>query len=310
MKTVVVTNCTNRKRADDHAPVQMPDGDHVSLTEMARSWLECVNSRSSRAPAASLYLGRSVTEARFTAALLNAPLMFASTGLGLVGSDERCPPYNLTVTADPNSIMPALAKCGAGASDWWMAINAARGTPDALANLVCNPEIDRVFLALSSNYIRLIAGDLAKIDEHGAHKLRIFTSKPGLEAIPLHLRDSAMPYDERLEASSLPGTRNDFPQRSMRHFIEVLGLGETPRARARASVQDSMAGLIMRAPPARRRATDSEITSILECAWAGHQGGAAKLLRYLRDEKMVSCEQTRFRRLWQVIQRRIKTGSN
>jgi len=114
--------------------------------------------------------------------------MFASTGLGLIEGDQRCPPYNLTVAQDPNSIIPRLEKLGVRASDWWEAVNVTQSKGSALADLVNQPDIDLVLIALSSNYVQLIGEDLGKVRDTQIDKLRIFTSRPGIEMLPSHLR--------------------------------------------------------------------------------------------------------------------------
>lgn len=227
--------------------------------------------------------------------------MFASTGLGLVESDHKCPPYDLTVSQDPNSIIPYLEKWGLRASDWWEAVNGTRERASALANLVSQPDIDLTLIALTSSYVQLIAADLEKIEDAHIDKVRIFTSRPGIEMLPRRLRSMAMPYDERLEGSTLPGTRNDFPQRAMRHFVEVLELSSAPAEVARKAVSEAMNDLSPAKMTVRRRASDSEIAYMLECVWADYKGSSTRLLRYLRDVAQVSCEQSRFRKIWRDI---------
>lgn len=301
MKTVIITNCTNRKRHDGLPPVVLDDKRYASIADLAQAWKEQVDERSTSLKASSLYVGRSVSDARRVATRLGAELMFASTGLGLIEGDQRCPSYNLTVAQDANSIIPHLAQLGARPSDWWEAVNVTQSKGRALAELVSQSEIGTVFLALSSSYVHLIGEDLGKIEDAQMDKLRIFTSRPGIEMVPSHLRHLVMPYDERLETSTLPGTRNDFPQRAMRHFIEVLGLADAPPEIARKSVSAAMDLLSLAKKPTRRRASDSEIVLMLERVWTDYEGSSTRLLRYLRDRALVSCEQSRFRRIWQDI---------
>jgi len=301
MKTVIITNCTNRKRLDGLPPVVLKDECYSSIAAMAKAWKGQIDERPTTLTASSLYVGRSVSDARRVATKLDAKLMFASTGLGLIDGDQRCPPYNLTVAQDPNSIIPRLEKLGVCTSDWWEAVNVTQSKGSALADLVSQPDIDLVLIALSSNYIQLIGEDLGKIRDTQIDKLRIFTSRPGIEMLPSHLRRIAMPYDERLETSTLPGTRNDFPQRALRHFIEILELSSAPAEIARKSVSAAMDLLSPAKTTIRRRASDREIAYMLECVWADYQGSSTRLLRYLRDDALVSCEQSRFRRIWQDI---------
>jgi len=303
MKTVIITNCTNRKRLDGPPPLGLKDRHYMSIDVMAQAWVDQISKHPATMKASSLYVGRSVTDARHVAAKLDANLMFASTGLGLVESDQKCPSYNLTVSQDPHSISPRLVRMGARASDWWDAVNAAQSKATPIANVVNHRDVSLVLLALPSSYVQLIANDLGGISDVNIGKLRIFTSRPGIEMLPPSLKNSAMPYDERLETSVLPGTRSDFPQRALRHFVEVLGMSEAPLEAARKTVCTAMDQLSAAKTTIRRRTSDTEITYMLECAWARHQGSSTRLLRYLRDDALVSCEQSRFRRLWLDLKR-------
>ncbi len=185
MKTVIITNCTNRKRLDGLQPVVLKDECYSSIAAMAKAWKGQIDERPTTLMASSLYVGRSVSDARRVATKLDAKLMFASTGLGLIDGDQRCPPYNLTVAQDPNSIIPRLEKLGVCASDWWEAVNVTQSKGSALADLVSQPDIDLVLIALSSNYVQLIGEDLGKIRDTQIDKLRIFTSRPGIEMLLL-----------------------------------------------------------------------------------------------------------------------------
>ena len=40
---------------------------------------------------------------------------------------------------------------------------------------------------------------------------------------------------------------------------------------------------------------------MLHKSWESHGGSSTRLLRYLRDEALVACEQGRFRSLWHQV---------
>jgi hypothetical protein len=111
-----------------------------------------------------------------------------------------------------------------------------------------------------------------------------------------------MPYDERLESvRGYAGTRADFAQRALRHFVEVLQATARPLEEAHEMVTASLAGASRRPRSTGQRMTDDEILKELEVQWARHSGSSTRLLRYLRDEARISCEQKRFSRLWQRL---------
>ena len=64
--------------------------------------------------------------------------------------------------------------------------------------------------------------------------------------------------------------------------------------------------------PTRARKTDADILDLLRQHWERLNGSATALLRYLRDEALVSCEQSRFRALRQqlLVDRNNDTGTH
>ncbi|MCY1302000.1 hypothetical protein D9M70_516380 [compost metagenome] len=113
-----------------------------------------------------------------------------------------------------------------------------------------------------------------------------------------------MPYDDRLESSQLAGTRADFPQRSMRHFVELIAAPTDSSSADHQAVTDAMSALTPMGTVKRRRASDEEVKALLIAAWGTHNGSSTRLLRYLRDDALVACEQSRFRGLWLELQKR------
>ncbi|WP_313009368.1 MULTISPECIES: hypothetical protein [Stutzerimonas] len=296
--TIIITNCTNRKRMVDATPLRLPQRSFASLDEMTDAWINQIEATEiRRLPAESLYAGRSVQDAKRAAARVNARLMFASTGLGLVEGDFPSPLYNLTVGNDADSIRDALASLDASPSDWWTRLNGRYRMEAPIAAIASNATVDVILVALSASYIDLIRNDLLAIDKSSRGKFRIFTSRPGVEKLPEPFKKYAMPYDERLESTTYAGTRADFPQRALRHFVENNWVTYSSDDSQQA-VTVAMGRLKMTTRVSRRRASDEEVISLLKSAWTRHDGSSSRLLRYLRDDALVSCEQSRFRGLW------------
>ena len=270
----------------DATPLRLPQRSFASLDEMTDAWINQIEATEiRRLPAESLYAGRSVQDAKRAAARVNARLMFASTGLGLVEGDFPSPLYNLTVGNDADSIRDALASLDASPSDWWTRLNGRYRMEAPIAEIASKATVD------------LIRNDLLAIDKSSRGKLRIFTSRPGVEKLPEPFKKFAMPYDERLESTTYAGTRADFPQRALRHFVENNWVAYSSDDSQQA-VTVAMGRLKMTARVSRRRASDEEVISLLKSAWTRHDGSSSRLLRYLRDDALVSCEQSRFRGLW------------
>jgi hypothetical protein len=148
----------------------------------------------------------------------------------------------------------------------------------------------------------MVVQDLAQVSTSEAEHLRIFTSTAGAAVVPDRLAGCVMPYDDRLEAvPGFSGTRADFAQRALRHFALRLEAAKLSRDEARAKVIVALARLPYPSRSHRARMSDDEIRRTLMTQWVHHEGRSTRLLRYLRDEAGIACEQKRFSRIWQSI---------
>ena len=291
----IVTNCTQRKSGQVRIDLaRLPQVQKVE--RLAEAWQRLVDRAEPSGPAQALYQGRSIADTAAAAASLGSSWYVVSAGLGLVRSDQPVPAYECTVAAG-SELGGRLGLSGATTTDWWNAITASQ--PHPLSHLIARCP---TLLALPSTYLRMVQDDLAHVSAAKAKQLRIFTSTAGAQFVPRDLAECVMPYDDRLE--SVPrysGTRSDFAQRALRHFVEALEAGSLPLEEARAKVT---AALDRRPRPVRspgRRVSDDEIRRALTAQWARHAGGSTRLLRYLRDEARICCEQKRFSRIWQAL---------
>jgi len=270
---------------------------HMRQVErLAEAWNRLVARASPSGSAQSLYQGRSIADTAAVATLLGSSWYVVSAGLGLVRSDQPVPAYECTV-AGGSELDRRLKLSGATTADWWNAITAPEPQPLSLLITQCV-----TLLALPSTYLRMVHDDLAEVPTAKAGQLRIFTSTAGAQFVPRHLADCVMPYDDRLESvRNYAGTRSDFAQRALRHFVEGLGATSLPLNEARATVSAALAHRSRRPRSTGRRMSDDEIRSVLRAQWVRHTGSSTRLLRYLRDEARISCEQKRFSRLWQAL---------
>ncbi|WP_410842550.1 hypothetical protein [Paraburkholderia sp. BR14264] len=301
-RVIIVTNCTNRKRVGDDTVTLTAADMNGSLSSVAARWGKAIRKVRPSKEAQDIYMGRAFSEARQVAASLGGTLYIVSAGLGVVGATEAIPSYNLTVAEGDNSLKPLLTHLGKRPSDWWTALTTELGQQRSVRALLESNADALALFALPGSYIALIAEDLASLTQRQLSRVRIITSDHGRTLVPEHARHVALPYDERLEGSSYVGTRTDFPQRALRHFIEVLTGHELSVDDARASVSAAMLALKKPVIPLRERKTDSEILTLLRKNWDRFDGASARLLRYLRDEALVACEQSRFRNLWCRLQ--------
>lgn len=301
MPYLVITNCTGRKS-------QTPDPKLSAAPKLtsqrdigvcAQTWANTIKNAKHLYKAELLYQGRSIVDSKAVSDMLNADAYVISAGLGLVSSQDLIPSYELTVV-DGSPFGKQLQKQGYSNQDWWKKLNSAlKKTSNPLSKLINCRRYKQVFIALPSSYLEMIKDDLWGVDPKLLSKVLVFTSSYGAQFIPEEWRHHALPYDERLEdaKSGYAGTRSDFPQRAMRHFLETVW---TPKDSLEISIKKASQNLQkLHKPtlPARRRVDDDEILRIIKKNWKSKLGNSRDLLRYIRDEALVSCEQSRFQKL-------------
>lgn len=298
---IVITSCTSRKKKGRIVLALQNTDATGSLIALARAWKQQVMavSQGQIRAAGDLYCGRSITEATHAANSLSAPLYIVSAGHGLLRADDAIPSYDVTVTpAASNLLHQCLVRLERTPADWWLALIEVFGKQRSLTGLMTLCPKSVVLLAVPSVYLTLLSRELANLGDDALSRLRILTSSYGASTLPARLQAAVMPYDERLEGLvTYAGTRSDFPQRALRHFVVVLGGHAVPRETARQFVQDAMSALHKPVMPKRERKTDNELIMLLRQNWARLNGSSVALLRYLRDDALVSCEQSRFHSL-------------
>jgi len=244
-----------------------------------------------------LYAGRSVNEALRAAAIIGSPLFFISAGMGIVGSEDKIPAYNLTPVDSGNGLSLALSEHSVTASDWWSNLSS-----NGLSQLIHDQSKHLALIALPASYLRMLSEDLSRFTKADVSRLRIFTSSAGKDEIPDFLRSAIMPYDERLETvPQFAGTRSDFPQRAMRHYVEILQGHTFSLSVSRCLVEEFIKTCGRREVLTRRRLNDKQIKLLITTRWNSCQGLSSRLLRALRDDEMVACEQSRFSQLWREV---------
>ena len=303
MKYSIITNCTSRKRNIGIDAV-MPHLDaDVSFEASISDWFERIQKCSIRVAPLDLYQGRSIAESRLASRLIGADLFVLSAGLGLVPTSALIPNYSLTIAAGTGSIENWLRSKRRNSTDWWNGLCSALGIPYPISSMVNQSgKNDRVLIALPARYVEMIACDLDLIDKDRHENIRIFTSSAGAEKVPYQHRPVVMPYDERLEGIvNHNGTRSDFPQRALKHFVAQLNAQQLSLQDARDQVNGVMKEANKRSNPLRVRASDDQIQNLIVANWKAQGGSASKLLRFLRDDAKVSCEQSRFSGIWRRV---------
>lgn len=303
---VIITNCTAKKRGAKAALVMDAGLVGSTLADTVTQWQAAVASCTALRIAIDLYTGRSIAEARRAADHLNARLHFVSAGMGIVPADAKIPPYDLTPVQSSGGLALALTRHRATPAQWWHLLSDV-----GLSRLIRTHTDEQVLVALPATYVKMLALDLAEVRSEDAVRVRIFTSPAGMLEVPARLRRTVMPYDERLESvSGFAGTRADFPQRALRHFVEELGGADKSLQASRELVTNSLALYTTRPIPQRKRLDDGQLKALIRLRWDSCQGRSTQLLRALRDEELVACEQSRFAELWREIRKEATSTNN
>lgn len=278
----------------------VPKGE--SIVQVVEEWRASLSAESSRLQAGRMYVGRSILEARNVSNDIGAGLFIVSAGIGLVESGEQIPGYDMTASGKVSELAMTLARFGASKSDWWSLLTSSKGFSWLLRE---NPDAI-VLVSLPSEYLEMILSELKNLPAEDLARVRIFTSSAGRKKIGKVPGLYSLPYDERLESiDGYAGTRSDFPQRALKHFVACLNGHVLPVDEASHAVATSLDAFSCRVLPKRRRLDDGEIRNLIRKAWDSVDGNSAKLLRHLRDTELVSCEQGRFSRLRRQVEAEI-----
>jgi hypothetical protein len=294
----VLTLCTNRKHGTVDASLRARRLRSGTNDAVSADWKERRSKSNAEIKAYDRYKGRGFAEAKRATAALAAEMWVVSAGLGLVRAERKVPAYSLTITGNSEDCISRKVRHFSSAS-WWAAINTSKRP---IRGLVRSKKPELLIVNVSKPYIGMIGDDLLSLSEEEMTHLRIIGPRP--TAVPEQLRPYLLPYDERLEAiRGYKGTRSDFPQRALRHFMTEI-LAKAPKARAKkhaALVASQLSAYVAPKTPKRPRQTDEQIRRLIVKNWKKVDGRAGRMLHYLRHTEIVACEQSRFSQLfWSV----------
>ena len=298
----VVTNCSNIKRRTGKSIA--PSVGYPSLDELCGAWVRKVSKASDLKSVLETYGGRTFTEAVAASQRLDAGLHVVSAGLGLVYARDEIPNYNLTVSGGNGSIARWLGERNKPSSDWWACLNYKLGKPYPLVQLTKKSR--GVILVLPSTYLEMISVELLMMSESVRKKLIIITSVAGQRKIHPDLHARCLPYDERLDSvAQFKGTRNDFPQRALKHLVNEIGFQNQSIESIQKAILEFLEKYSKPTLPTRAKLNDHQIKELIQKNWQTYLGKRNSLHRFLRDEALIACEQKRFGILWNQVKQEI-----
>ena len=298
----VVTNCSSIKRRVGQ-PIE-PSLGYRSIDELCAAWVSKVIRSKDLKTVDETYGGRTFTEALSACETVSAELHVISAGLGLVHAKDMIPHYNLTVSSGAGSISTWLEERGKTTADWWQCLNSKLGKPYPIFQL--SKKSKGVILVLPATYLEMISAELVMLPVHMREKLIIITSHAGQKNIHPDLLSRCLPYDERLDGTEkYKGTRNDFPQRALKHLVNEIDFQTMPMKSVQKRVEDFMGKHSKPILPTRSKLSDPQIKELIQKNWNKYLGRRNSLHRFLRDIELVACEQKRFGTLWNEVKQDI-----
>ncbi|MBL0935982.1 MAG: hypothetical protein IBJ07_14650 [Rhizobiaceae bacterium] len=293
---VIITICAFRKRARPQfcsTPAALPPGPQDAVQA---AWIKKVQTLPAEIAVADLYAGRGFSLAVKAAKNAKARLYVLSAGLGLVPADRHVPTYGLTVSSGHAESVAAKVRGEFDAAAWFSGLLSSP-LSDQWDDVV-GAASGRILIALTRPYAQMVGESLGTLRPDVLKRLRIFGASLA-PVLPAALHPALVPYDARFDAIS-PGTRADFSQRALHHFVGLVsGNDDQDRDADHAAVVSALDNVTPPARPLRPRRTDAEILELIGVRLQT-ETGVARILRALRDEEGVACEQARFSRLYQA----------
>ncbi|MDO7413095.1 hypothetical protein Q5X48_14895 [Acinetobacter baumannii] len=298
MNPLIVTNCTSKKWSK--LEKIFPDQHLFELDDpeqFIELWFKQVNQVVNKSHAIEVYKGRTVTEVIHAKEIINAKIFFLSAGLGLIAEDELIPNYDLTISSGLNSLKPLLDKWSIHEGIWGEKLLKHSNLED-----IFQYSQSEIFVALPHNYLKMFLPIIENLSAYHTDKLRLFLHPTSYKILPEKLKKYYIPYTYKIESTSFSGTKVDYCQRCLHHFIKFI---YKPNQDLKASITavEKFLSVIPEPPEKIKRpsVSDAEINTFILEGWELCEGRSLKLLRYIRDVKQIACEQSRFRNLWRNI---------
>ena len=305
MRAILVTTCTGRKKIAPLPSLLASTLSEGKQDDVLLEWLERISDPSVTTPASDVYCGRGFAEILKARREYDCEVHIISAGLGLITSDVEIPSYNLTISPSLPESIQRKVKGDFNAPQWWRALNGAVTAETAPLAAIVKKNTDAGFLfSLSRPYAEMVVDDLLSLRDNDLLRVRLLgLSNP--DYMPKRLRNICMPYDGRFDGpdNAGRGTRSDFPQRVACHFLQHIyrpNENHDPHGHAKL-VSQFLEGKSFPKKVKRATQTDDQIRAIIRERWDQAKGASSKMLRVLRDDLLVCCEQKRFAQLFREV---------
>jgi AraC-like DNA-binding protein len=205
-----------------------------------------------------------------------------------VTAETVVPAYDVTVGAG------GLQGSEVDLAAWWRSVVGGPYSTAPRDDLADRP---LVLACVASAYAPFFSDALGSVSPA---RLRIFGS-----GLARHLNGAlshaVMPYDDRLDVL-VPGTRADFAQRALRHYLFNIG-PSTDAEGDKRRIEAALNGLPKHRIRSGQSLGDDEIRASINQIAAETGMARTAMLRHFRDVLGIACEQSRFARLYEEAQR-------
>ncbi|MBF0097665.1 MAG: hypothetical protein HQM04_12145 [Magnetococcales bacterium] len=237
-------------------------------------------------------------------------LYVISAGIGLNLASSNAPSYSLTVTRGTadcvlDKLIPRVKE-----EQWWRSLTKSLGQPNPFHEMAkSNPE-SLICIACSSIYLSMIQSELIKLPIDCRNRMRLFGPQDIQRFDPI-VRSLIMPYNHSFDGpdSPIPGTKSDLAQRALQHFVlNILPINaSTSNTEEHAEMVKSVLARLR--PPVRQirqKKSDTDIIATIQKLYDLSGGNSRCMLRLLRDQYGIACEQGRFSKLFNSVKENIR----
>ncbi len=314
-KLHIFSTCTLQKRGKVDESLHLGNFADLDAREASKRWLQRLDlGGGAGIPARGLYLGshwKESLEAERTARDLdlNPTLWILSAGYGLLAADETVVPYSASFAPGEDSIQNLKWRDSLAANhrprNWWNWIN-QRVEGEGLSRFHEEKEGATYLFILSQEYYAALEHELLELIGAGKNVILVSAGlyRQRNKAAPL-VRPHILPFSDRFKQVDpyLNKTNVTLNARLgkwlIENYAEILAEGVDTLTPLLQTVADSVPD------PDRKpvnRMTDDEVLMFITKHFGPAHDSATKLLRKLRDEAGLSCEQKRFGSLFRRFQ--------
>lgn len=303
----IVTNCSNRKSVTPAGGALARSLPRGTANSLAIEWGRRIKRVPPVVRAFDLYQGRAFFEACLLAKEAGGGLFITSAGLGFVDSVNLIPSYSLTVSQ--NSEDSIQSRCDDeifSPLHWWASLTKQFGVMNPISNLIKRSRNRNWLFSIPKSYFDLVAFDLMQLNETQLSRVRIVGPQVDRE-YHVVLQSCLLEVDGRLNGPDSPilGTQGDFAQRAAR-FVYNEVMSRNPGgdiASHRRILSRKIANWRMAKQHKRQVMSDEEIKKKIAELWDVADGRSGRMLRVLRDQEQIACEQGRFKGLFNSVRK-------